>query len=273
MPGLAAVGVLQAFRQSGIEVTHVSGASAGAMIAALYAYGYSPDELAELAPTVNFRYLDVDWRAVLFKVMFIRPQVEGWLKGERLRKLMLEMTQGAAMDTLRIPCGITATDLQQGQTFVFSSVPVADYAHTTEASIADAVRASFAIPLLFQPVRLNGRLLTDGGVTANCPVRVCRSLGAERVIAVDPITPLLAKEPEPPLYIFKTLNRLINLSLKVQMEHEHRAADYTLQPDIGDVGAFDFRKGTLCMEAGYEAAMANMAGIKAVLSSSEQPHI
>lgn len=265
VPGIAAVGVLQALEEMGLQVTHVAGASSGAMVAALYAYGYLPTELTEIVPALNRRYLDVDWRSIVYKALFLRPRLEGWLKGRRLTELMAKLTHGKSLDALRLPCAIVATDLNEGVPVVFSQRPIEGYATWTEASIADAVRASFAIPVLFQPVDREGRTLIDGGVAANCPVRICKALGAERVIAVDPITPIAESAPRPET-IYQVLHKVIHLNLKLQMESEHRHADLVLHPDTGPIGAFDFHKAARCIEAGRHAVVSRRDEIRSLFT-------
>ncbi|WP_100397871.1 patatin-like phospholipase family protein [Bacillus sp. FJAT-44742] len=268
IPGSAAVGVLLAFEEAGIKVSHVTGSSSGAMVAALYAYGHKAETLKRIVPRLNRRLLDFDWRSLLYRALFIRPRVDGILKGERLRNIMAQNTGDEPLSSLKIPCGIVATDYGRGTSVVFSSKPVEDYEYVNNTSIADAVRASFAIPVLFKPYHYEERMLIDGGVTSNCPVRICRALGAERVISVDPITPIINAKSGSASMV-KVINNVINLSLKTQMEAEHKEADYTLYPEVGAIGAFDFRKAKHCIDLGYETAMANMKEIKKVLTDQE----
>ena len=267
IPGIAAVGVLMALEESGIKVTHVSGSSSGAMVAALFAYGYKGEDLKKIVPRLTWRYLDFDWRSILYRSLFLRPRLEGWLKGRKLQNLMADLTKDETFSAMQIPCGIVATDINQGETVVFSAEQLEGFCCDINLRIADAVRASFSIPVLFRPVHVGDRVLVDGGVSTNCPVNVCRALGAVDVISVDPITPM-ANTYQGPISSFTVLNKIINLTLKAQMEQEHSAAVYSLHPDVGDVGAFDFRKGDQCIDAGYKAVMDNISSIKASLGKN-----
>ncbi|MFC0214979.1 patatin-like phospholipase family protein [Paenibacillus chartarius] len=264
VPGAAAVGVLMALEEAGITVTHITGTSSGAMVAALYAYGYAPQQLLGIVPMLNRRYLDFDWRGILYKALFRRPSLDGWLKGERLYKLMAELTHYRDLSALRIPCGIVATDLADGKPFVFANAEVPGYSWDYSFHIAEAVRASFAIPVLFRPFRRDAKLLVDGGVSTNCPVRICRAMGASKVIAVDSVT-LPAAAPSLLDGSFSILYKVIQLTLKQQMENEHACADMGLLIDVGTVGAFDFHKVGDCIEAGYRTAAAHLDDIKAAL--------
>ncbi|PLT28640.1 patatin-like phospholipase family protein [Peribacillus deserti] len=265
IPGCAAVGVLKALKEAGIKVTHIAGTSSGAMAAALYAYGYEPGDLEKLVPTLSRRYLDIDYKAVLLRALFLQPKLKGWLKGNRFRHLIQTLTHEDSLSALQIPCGIVATDLNKGTPVVFTQSPISDFAYETEASIADAVRASFAIPFLFKPALHKGAALIDGGVTVNCPVRICRALGANRVIAVDPISPI-ADIPSSSYGTYKLIHKIIYLNLKLQMESELKFADYVIQPQTDFVGGFEFKKAVQCIEAGYHSTMKNIDEIKARLS-------
>ncbi|WP_409291885.1 patatin-like phospholipase family protein [Peribacillus sp. SCS-37] len=267
IPGCAAVGVLRAFKECGIKVTHVTGTSSGAIAAALYAYGYEAQDLEEIVPALSRRYLDVDYKAVMLRALFLKPHINGWLKGNRLRNLVGRLTDEAPLSSMKLPCGIVATDLEKGQPFVFTQSHIPDFDYDTDALISDAVRASFAIPLVFKPWEHKGQTLIDGGVTVNCPVQVCRALGAKKVIAIDPITPI-AKIRGHGSGTYRLMHKIIYLNLQLQMEIENKYADYVLMPETGFVGGFEFKKAVHCIEAGYQAAMKNMEAIESKLTDA-----
>lgn len=266
IPGCAAVGVLKALDEAGIIVTHITGASSGAMVAALYAYGYSPEELEKIVPRLNRRYLDLDWKAVILKLLNLRPDVEGWLKGDRLRGLMEELTEKESLSAFKIPCGIVATDVNSRKPVVFSQDSIEDYLWEKNILIADAVRASFAIPVIFRPLYRNGKKIVDGGVVSNCPVQICKKLGAKQVIAVDPITPITMTKTNGK---YQSYYQKIYLQLKSQMEIEQQYADFVIFPETGFVGAFDFRKANQCIQAGYQATIDKIDEIKNRLRNME----
>ncbi len=262
IPGCAAVGVLKALDEAGINVTHITGASSGAMVAALYAYGYSPEKLEKMVPRLNLRYLDFDWKAVFLKFLNLRPDLEGWLKGDRLRGLIEDLTNKESLSAFKIPCGIVATDLSLRKQIVFSQKPIEDDFWEENILIADAVRASFAIPMIFRPLYRNGKKIVDGGVVSNCPVQICKKLGAKHVIAVDPITPISMANTSGK---YQSFYKRMYLQLKSQMEIEQEYADFVLFPETGFVGAFDFRKATHCIQVGYQATIDKIDEIKKIL--------
>ncbi|WJH33384.1 patatin-like phospholipase family protein [Paenibacillus sp. CC-CFT747] len=261
VPGSVSIGVIRALEEEGIRITHVGGASSGAMIAALYAYGLTPDDMTEVVPQLNRRYLDFDWKAVMMKVLFYRPYLEGWLKGKRLHDLIAKLTEDSTLSSFRIPCAVMTTDLSRGEPVLFSNSAVDGYSTETEALIAQAVQASFSIPVLFQPVRWKDYVLVDGGVLNNCPVRIVKAMGAAKVISVDPITPFVTRRTFSIPSAYAVFNQIVNLTLQGQMREEHRHSDIALYPSVGEVSAFDFGKVNHCIEIGYRYTKERMEGI------------
>lgn len=264
--GSAAIGVIQALEETGITISHIAGSSSGSIVAALYAYGYNADRLKQIMPQFTKRQLDFDWRAILSRALRRRRYLDGWIKGSRIQHLLSEMTDSSSVNAFRIPCGIVSTDLRTGQPVVFSNQVIPNFETETDISIAQALLASSAIPVIFQPVRWKGRVLSDGGVVMNCPVQIVREMGAERIIAIDTVT-AFANEDVGQLHSgLSVFAHVINLNLRNQMAHELRLADISIHPRVGYVGAFDFHKVEQCVKAGYEKAWDMMDQIHEVLN-------
>ncbi len=184
--GWAHIGVLRALLGAGIVPDVVCGASVGAIVGAAHVTG----GLERFEAWVRA----MDRRAVLSYMDFNLGG--GMLKGGRLLAYMREHFDDQPIEALAVPFAAVATALQSG-----------DEVWLRSGSVADAVRASFALPGLFTPVWREGRLLVDGGLVNPVPVSLARALGADVVIAVDlnhdklgryfrgaPLAP----EPEPP---------------------------------------------------------------------------
>lgn len=161
--GFAHLGVIKVLRDEGIPIDLIAGSSMGALVASFYGAGLDVDRLYKLSRVFKRKYyLD-----------FTVPKM-GFIAGKRVKELIRIFTHGKMIEELDIPIGIVATDLMSGEKVVFKKGPV-----------AEAVRASIAIPGIFVPEKLDGRLFVDGGVVDRIPVSVAKEMGADIVIAVD----------------------------------------------------------------------------------------
>ena len=235
--GFAHIGVIQVLEEAGIRPDLVVGTSAGSLVAALYAAGLGGAALAELARHMDEGAL-TDWTF----------PGRGLLRGEALARFVREHTGGRPIEKLALPLGIVATDLDSGEPILFR---VGD--------TGTAVRASSAVPAVFQPVRIGAREYVDGGLVAPVPVRYARQMGAQFVIAVD-----ISEATEGAatgdamrmlLQTFSIMGRSIN-------RFELAEADIVLQPRLRGVSGADFTARTRSIQAGREAALAQLAQIR-----------
>ena len=173
-PALAEIGALEVLTEAGIPIHCVAGTSAGAIVGAAFAGGRLAELrecLAGLSRGRVMRLFDPTW-----------PR-EGLLHGRRALEFIRPQL-GETIEGLRLPYAAIATDLRSGDEVMLSHGPV-----------FDAVRASIAIPGIFTPWRVGGRLLVDGGLVNPVPVSAARALGAEFVIAMN-VLPL--RDPKQP---------------------------------------------------------------------------
>jgi NTE family protein len=161
--GFAHVGVIKALEDAGIVPDIVTGASSGAVVAALYASGRSALELEKIA-------LEVEKGDLVDFVLFGK----GWVKGEALQEFVNRMVGERPIERLSRPFAVVATEARSGRMTVFN-----------RGNTGLAVRASASVPNLFVPPVINGEEYVDGGLSSPVPVRVARAMGADIVIAVD----------------------------------------------------------------------------------------
>jgi len=177
--GLAHIGVLRAIEAAGIAVDCVAGASMGALIGAVYAAG----KLDGLETT----FQSFDWKKTLSFFDFVLPK-SGLIDGAKVAALVREHVGSARIEDLSVRFAAVATDITRGEEVVLD-----------RGDVIDAVRASVAVPGIFTPLRRDGRLLVDGGLTNPVPASVARALGAQVVIAVDLNHDIVARKNFQPL--------------------------------------------------------------------------
>ena len=235
--GFAHIGVIQVLEEAGIRPDLVVGTSAGSLVAALYASGKNGNELAALAQSMDETAI-TDWSF----------PGRGLIRGEALARYVRDNTGGRTIERMKLPLGIVATDLDNGQGILFQ---VGDP--------GTAVRASSAVPAVFQPVRIGRREYVDGGLVAPVPVRFARQMGAEVVIAVDISAGTEGNATGDAmrmlLQTFAIMGRSINAL-------ELREADIVLRPRLAGFASSDFSQRKRSIQAGREAMLAQLGELR-----------
>lgn len=240
--GFAHIGVIQVLEEAGIRPALVAGTSAGSLVAALYASGKSGAELAALAGSMDEAAI-ADWSF----------PGRGLIRGEALARFVREQTGGRTIETMRMPLGIVATDLDSGAPILFRI-----------GDTGVAVRASSAVPAVFRPVRIGSREYVDGGLTSPVPVRFARQMGAELVIAVD-ITQ--APDGADTGDMMSVLLQTFSIMARSITQFEMRDADVALRPHLQGVASIDFAARNQSIQAGRDAALAALPQLKSKIAA------
>ncbi|NRR28839.1 patatin-like phospholipase family protein [Oxalobacteraceae bacterium] len=247
--GFAHIGVIKALESQGIFPDIVVGTSAGSVVGALYAAGNSGFELQKIAFTMDEAAIS-DWALPLF------GKSSGVLKGEALQNYVNKSVNNLPMEKLKLPFGAVASDLKNGQPILFQ-----------RGNTGMAVRASSAVPGVFQPVAIGGRTYVDGGLVAPVPVRFARDMGADFIIAVNISTQTDAQAAissmEVIMQTFSIMGQRIN-------QFELKDADVVIQPALGKMAGNDFNSRNQAILAGEQAAFALMPQIKQKLDTKRR---
>jgi NTE family protein len=244
--GFAHLGVIKVLREAGIPIDLIAGSSMGAMVGCFYAAGVDIDRLYKLSKAFKRKYyLD-----------FTVPKM-GFIAGKRVKELIRIFTHGKELQDLDIPTAVVATDLGSGEKVVFKEGP-----------IADAVRASIAIPGIFIPEKLNGRLLIDGGVVDRIPVSVVKEMGADIVIAVD-VSHVKSNVEITSIYdvIMQSLD-IMQMELVVNREV---ASDIMIRPRVEMYSSRAFTNIDEIISSGEEEAKKHIKKINEVINQWKEP--
>ena len=226
--GLCHAGVLKALEEQGIKPDIFSGVSAGAVVGALYSDGYTPDEIARLFEDISFRRLTT-----------IQIPDGGFFRIDAFQKFMTKTLRAKTFEDLKIPLRIVATNLDKGESVVFSS-----------GNLVDAIVASCSIPVLFSPKVIDGVHYVDGGVLKNFPVSTIRN-DCEKIIGVN-ASPLIAEDFKPS--ILTVASRSYNFMFKANIMHDKELCDLLIEPvDMGNYDTFGIYKGREIFELGYRS--------------------
>jgi NTE family protein len=253
--GIAHVGVLKVLEEAQIPVSMLAGTSMGGVVAAAYAAGRSAGEIEQLFRSL--RLLDIVQRD--------RTGL-GLLGQDKMARMLREALGGdLTFAQLNLPLALVAVDLETGEEVVIR-----------EGSVVEGVLATTALPIVFPPLRWQGRLLVDGGVLNPIPFDVVRQMGADRVIAVHTkhdLSDVLEIEPPPRgrgaeavirLLLYRShwtpLLRVSERSLSivnrklVEQRLQEAPPDLMIEVLLRDVGLFDLDRVDACLRAGEEAA-------------------
>lgn len=261
--GLAHIGVLRGLAEDRVEIAGIAGTSIGSIVGALAAQGYDADEIDDI-------FEEMDWPTVAR--ILLRSVV-----GSAFHDLLRETLGDALIEDLRLPFAAVCCDLDTGEQIVLRT-----------GSVADAVRASSAIPGILSPLRLGGRTLVDGAVVEPLPLAAAAEIGFDRVIAVNVLRPPVPRAVKPrPLPqqrrkgVRSAVRRRLERWLLRQprdvpgsqaetasrweavmrsfhiMQYQLAASRYpnadAIEPDVGRFGWFDFQRVTEIVDEGYRA--------------------
>lgn len=257
--GLAHIGVLKALEEKQIPIDYIAGTSMGAIIGGLYATGMSTDDL-------DWVVRSIDWKRVFRpttdrkKQQYSAKQADkdylvdlelgitksgpksgkGFAGGQQLM-LELQRIVGSIktsnFDEYPIPFRAVATDLNAAEPYVID-----------HGDLAMALRSSMAVPLVFGPVRHQGRFLADGGILNNLPVDVAKRMGADIIIAVNISSPL--SEINEDSSLITVSYQSVDVALVQNTIQSLNLADIVIAPELDGLGAADFDKYHEFVEAG-----------------------
>ncbi len=240
--GFAHVGVIAVLEEAGIVPDVMVGTSAGSLVAALYASGMNAEQLRQNALRLE-EVAIADWMLPLVN--------RGLFRGEALARYVNDAVAGRLIEDMRIPLGVVAVDLSNGQPILFR-----------RGDTGTAVRASSAVPAVFQPVRIGGRDYVDGGLVSPVPVQFARQMGADLVIAVDISQP---PEGQPASDTLQILLQTFNIMGQVIKQHEVQQADVLVRPSLAGLRSADFSARQRAIEAGRAAMQAALPQLRARL--------
>ncbi|MFR8103801.1 MAG: patatin-like phospholipase family protein [Clostridia bacterium] len=260
--GAAHIGVIQALEENNIKIDILGGTSSGSIVTALYAMGYSPDQMLKL-----FQYFS---KMILRNSpSYLEPngkrklslQVGGFFSGENIESALKEagnFKQRRNMKDMLLTIVIPSVDILKGEKYVFTNIDKEDAQYIKSANIETAVRASCSYPGVFAPCPYQDKKFVDGGVADNIPTDEVRLAGADKVISVK----FAFNKESKPRGVYGVAMKSIDMIFDNRATKEVENSDYILNIDVGDVMVFNIKKIQQCYEAGYKQTMEQIEKIK-----------
>jgi NTE family protein len=264
--GIAHVGVLRWLEEHRVPVDLIAGTSMGGLVGGSYATGMTADEIHQVLRGADWDLIFLAEAPYALKgyrrqedAREFPVKLEAGLRGGSFRmpgglnpghhiglllsRIALDESEVQDFDQLPIPFRCVATDVEQGEAVVLNNGP-----------LGTALRATMAIPGVFDPVRIDGRLLVDGGILDNVPIDVAREMGADQVIAVNVSGFERKTVGESALGL---AGRSIDVMMNDITSRQTARADVVISPDLGTVASADFREVDAIVAKGYQAAAAH----------------
>ena len=235
--GFAHIGVVKMLEAHGIVPDYIVGTSAGAVVGALYAAGHDAFAMQKIGQQLDEKIF-ADWTL----------GGRGLLKGEALQDFINQQVGKRPLEKLNKPFAAVATDLNNGERVVF---------RTGDTGLA--VRASAAVPGVFQPAQFRGHHYVDGGLTSPVPVQAAREMGADIVIAVD-----ISARPEgqPVDSLTAIIWQTTTIMGGMIGANELKGADVVIRPKLPYVKSWDFTARNDAMLEGERAALAALPTLR-----------
>ncbi|OXA95020.1 patatin [Flavobacterium hercynium] len=274
--GFAHIGVLKVLEEAGIKIDYIGGTSMGSIIGGLYASGYNAAQIDSIFKKTDFDELINDYiprssknfygkkndelYAIVLPFSNFRVGIpEALSKGMYNYNLLSSLTRNVRhvrdFNKLPIPFLCMGTNIETGEEVLLD-----------KGNLVQAMMASAAFPSLFTPVEIDGKLLVDGGVANNYPIREVRNLGADIIIGVDVQDDLLTRKS------LKNATRILvqitNLQSIDKMKRKIKNTDIYIKPDIRGYGVISFDKGEEIIRKGEEATFAVYEKIKLLADST-----
>jgi NTE family protein len=236
--GFAHIGVIKVLEANNIHVDIVVGTSAGSVVGALYAGGYTGSEIEKIALGLDREHLD-DYDI----------SRRGYIRGERLQDFINRKLGNRSIEQLDRPFVAISTQLRTGNVMDFN-----------RGNTGKAVRASSSIPGVYYPVQIGDEEYVDGDLKNPVPVNVAVEMGADIVIAVD----ITQKPKDNPMTedIIDILKQSLRIMRQSILEHEIKSAQIVIRPDIGKLPEMDEAGKLDIIKTGEDAAIAAIPRIR-----------
>ena len=242
--GVVHIGALKALEENDIFPSIISGTSAGSIVGAMYAQGYSPSEILSIASE----------RSLLW-MFSLRLPTKGFVRHTFLRKMLQRYIPADNFEELKKPLFIAISNLNSGKAEVISSGP-----------LHDVIVASASIPVLYEPIRIGNSWYADGGLLMNLPVTPIRSM-ASFIIGVN-LIPRKELGHEEVTSIAGIASRTFNLAAINTIQPEIKYCDAIIEPSsIYNYSRFNFTNIREMYEIGYEEALSMIPQIKESLKA------
>ena len=212
LKGFAHVGVIKVLEENNIPIDFIAGSSIGALVGGLYAANKDIKQLEEIIFTTDVKK----------GLGLLDPRLsKGLLRGRKIEEFVNHYLYRKNFDDLKIPLAVVATNLRTGEAEIIQN-----------GDLSSAIRASISVPIIFQPIKREGKLLIDGGMTMPIPIKVLKQMGADIVIAVNLYNAFERPKRFPKISMSLIGNETLEIMLYQITKRDIVEADVVIAPDV-----------------------------------------
>ena len=295
--GAAHIGAIQALEENNIPISAVTGTSIGSIVAALYAMGYTPEEMLKLFKYFSKSMLKTDPKYLIANIRYTKSLLgSGVISGQALEDALKECARLKGITNIQdilMPIAIPAVDIKTGKEYIFTNRKLdktqyvtkmnnnyfnnrndnkqqTEYTavtnqeeqnYITDIEIGKAVRASCSYPGVFAPLDYKDYRFVDGGVLDNVPTTELKKLEIDKSITIK----FPPKEVENPRNALDVLLRCMDIMFHEKDTRSAKYSDYILNLDLTSSSTFDIKKIDYCYEKGYQTTKQKIETIKTKL--------
>jgi NTE family protein len=215
--GIAHIGVIKCLEEDDIDISYISGTSIGSLVASFYAFGKTVEQMLTISETLS-----------ISRVTSFTLRKRGFFTTESIRELVIKELGNVNIEDANIPLAILAADITTGEEIIFRHGP-----------LTDAICASVAVPGIYIPVELQGRLLVDGGIVENVPISPLKKMGAGIIIAVDLNGISRYRYPKD---IMDVMGNAFDIAIDLRTRDQIKSADLVISMDLSQFSRVDNTK-------------------------------
>ncbi|MCP4403913.1 MAG: patatin-like phospholipase family protein [bacterium] len=262
---IAGIGLLKVLHREKLWPDIIVGSSGGSLFGAVFAMGEHPDRIEEKVLSMwqkkefrDIKYFDL--LKIFFPKLFRYNEMFGLFRGDRIENIFRKYFQDMSFEQSKIPLQIVATDFFSGEAVVLD-----------KGSIAEAVRASIGIPIFFQPKKIDGQVLVDGGISNPLPVDVAIRYGVDIIIAMGFESPTYSRIDSPVKALLHLTGISSNNLLLANYAVHNMAHHYEIimvYPELqGEFHFFDIEKIPDLIKIGEEETIAELPNIRSAIEN------
>lgn len=248
--GLAHIGILEILEKNHIPIDYIAGSSMGAVIGGMYAATKDINLLKQLLSSNS-------WKKIFDLLTDFSGLTGGLINGNKIATFLKKNLSVKNFNELLIPFSAVATNIETGETEILD-----------KGDFISAIQASFSIPLLFKPLRREGKILVDGGLTQPVPVRTVKKMGADIVIAVNLDNQIRQSKKYKNPHIPLLLGPMLDIARFHLAEKDSLLADLVIAPNLNDnslLGIENFLDGKKFIAAGFKTAASKIPDLQKIL--------